>query len=199
MIFSRFFAEREKDAAYFRNDTRALIYEVVDETLNMYGNTGGWRVMPFAGLNPLNHNAALYSGPAAWAKYRAASTVRKYSELDITLPRDNKFSHRPAVTLDRYVGDNELARNVDLVTWISNGIFHVPVTEDMPLTIPVGNTLGWLVKPSNLFTEDPSMDLSNAQGGGVKDPGTCAVVRLDIGEVEPTMDNTWNDNDALLG
>lgn len=195
----RFFAEHERDAAYFRNDTRQLVYEVVDEALSMFGNTGGWRVMPFEGLNPLNHKAALYSGPAAWAKYRATSTVHKYSELDITLPRDNKFAHRPAISLDRYIEDNEPIRHADLVTWISDGIFHVPVAEDMPLTIPIGNTLGWLVKPSNLFIEDPSMDLHNAQGGGVRDPGTCAVVRLDIGEVEPTLDNTWEYTDMIIG
>jgi hypothetical protein len=125
--------------------------------------------------------------------------VRKYSELDITLPRDNKFAHRPAVTLDRYIEDNEPIRHVDIVTWISDGIFHVPVTEDMPLTIPVGNLLGWLVKPSNLFHEDPSMDLYNAQGGGVRDPGTCAVVRMDIGEVEPSLNQTWKNINAMLG
>lgn len=110
---------------------------------------------------------------------------------DSTLPRDNKYSKRPATSVDRYVADDEPIRNADIVTWISDGIFHVPVIEDMPLTIPVGNTLGWMVKPSNLFLEDPSMDLSNAMGGGLNDPGTCAVVRVAIGEVEPSLDDTW--------
>lgn len=36
------------------------------------------------------------------------------------------------------------------------------------------------------------MDLSNAMGGGVADPGTCAVVRVGIGEVEPTLEGTWS-------
>lgn len=35
------------------------------------------------------------------------------------------------------------------------------------------------------------MDLHNSQGGGVNDPGTCAVVRLSLAEVEPTLDEFW--------
>lgn len=65
------------------------------------------------------------------------------------------------------------------------------VIEDMPQTVPVGNTLGWMIKPANLFFEDPSMDLSNAMGGGVDDPGTCAVVRVAIEEVEPALEGIW--------
>lgn len=57
---------------------------------------------------------------------------------DSTLPRDNKFASRPAISVDRYLIDDEKIRNVDIVTWISDGIFHIPVIEDMPQTVPIG-------------------------------------------------------------
>lgn len=104
----------------------------------IYLNVCLFIVVPFPGINPLHHDFELYSGPAAWAKYRAFSTVHKYGEIDSTLPRDNKFAKRPATSVDRYVMDNESLRNKDIVVWISDGIFHVPVIEDMPQTIPVG-------------------------------------------------------------
>lgn len=77
----RDFAETERDTIYFRNDTRAFVYEVIDENKKVFGNYGGWRVIAFPGINPLHHDFELYSGPAAWAKYRMFSTVRKDGEL----------------------------------------------------------------------------------------------------------------------
>lgn len=188
---SRKFADSEKEGVFRRDDLRQMIYEIVDEKWNIFGNYGGYRIHPGPGLIPQNMEFELYAGPAAWAKYRCFTTLHKYGELDVSLPRDNKFAKRPAVSVDRYINDNESIRNGDLVVWISDGVFHIPVVEDMPQTIPVGNKLGWLAKPANMFYEDPSMDLWNAMGGGVKDPGTCAVVRMDISEAEPTLADMW--------
>lgn len=81
LSLARDFAEKEQDAIYYRNDSRALVYEVVDEKLRIFGNYGGWRVIAFPGINPNHHDFELYSGPAAWAKYRILSTVHKYSEM----------------------------------------------------------------------------------------------------------------------
>lgn len=56
-------------------------------------------------------------------------------------------------------------------------MWHIPVIEDMPQTLSFGNTLGFLLKPHNFYTEDMSMDLHNTLGGAVQDPGTCAIIR----------------------
>lgn len=37
------FAETEHEAIYARNDSRALVYEIIDEKLRIFGNYGGWR------------------------------------------------------------------------------------------------------------------------------------------------------------
>lgn len=178
----RKFPSGELDAIIGVNATRSIAYEIVDEKRNTYGNYGGWRIFPGHSWSPNQPHAELYSGPAAWAKYRAFSTVYKYSELDATLPRDNKFAGDPAVCVDRYFADNETLRHTDVVAWMSMAFMHIPCAEDYPLTIPIGNTLSALIRPNNWFLEDPSMDLHNAIGGDFKDPGQCAVVRRDLFE-----------------
>lgn len=138
---NRFFAETEKQALFHLNETRSLAYEIVDEKRDTYGNFGGWRIFPGHSWGPNQPHFDLYSGPAAWAKYRAFSTVYKYDELDATLPRDNKFAGDPAVSVERYFADDEPLRHRDVVTWMSMGFMHIPCSEDYPLTIPIGNTL----------------------------------------------------------
>ncbi|CDJ57132.1 amiloride-sensitive amine oxidase, copper-containing, putative [Eimeria maxima] len=161
--------EKELDGYIAYNSTRPIHYTVVNEDHNVYGNVGGMTIP--------NPKFELYTGPCAWAKYRVATTVRHPDETEATLPRDNKYALKPAVSLDRYLRNNESIRKADLVTWISSAVWHIPVVEDMPLTLAQGNTLGWLVKPHNYYMEDMSMDLHNAIGGAVQDPGTCALIR----------------------
>lgn len=176
----RRFPEREKDAVIGVNATRAIAYEIVDEARDTYGNYGGWRIMPGKSWSPNAPNFELYSGPAAWAKYQVFSTKFKYSELDATLPRDNKYAGDSAVSVDRYIGDNDEIRHTDVVTWTSMGFIHIPCAEDYPLTVPVGNTLSAMFRPNNWFLEDPTMDLHNAVGGEFSDLGQCAVVRRSL-------------------
>eukprot|EP01068_Selenidium_serpulae_P012488 Selendium_serpulae@DN5829_c0_g1_i2.p2 len=125
----------------------------------------------------------VYSGPAAWTHRPISTSVFKYDELDVTLPRDNKYAKRPAVDLDLYFDDDESVRHADVVTWISCGVWHIPVIEDFPQTVPIGNALGFLAKTANLWPEDTSMNLRNALGGTAQDVGTCAVVRLSMEDI----------------
>jgi len=177
---NRWFPKTETEAFWKMNGSRPLHYMIVNEKKGYYGNIGGYLVKPFQSVNIPVPDYEIYAGPAAWSKYKIATTVFKYGELDVTLPRDNKYAKKPAVDLDNYIEDDEPIRHQDLVSWISDGIWHIPFIEDFPLTVPIGNTLGFMVKPGNLFPEDPSMDLSNAIGGQPQDPGMCAVVRYPL-------------------
>lgn len=171
---------KELDGFVAFNSTRPIHYTIVNEDHNVYGNVGGMTVLPYPTFAIPNPQFELYTGPCAWAKYRVATTVRHPDEMEATLPRDNKYALKPAVSLDRYIKNNESIRKADLVTWISSAVWHIPVVEDMPLTLAQGNTLGWLVKPHNYYMEDMSMDLHNAVGGAVQDPGTCALIRQEM-------------------
>lgn len=173
-------ADKELDGFVAFNSTRPIHYTLVNEDHNVYGNVGGMTVLPYPTVAIPNPQFELYTGPCAWAKYRVATTVRHPDEVEATLPRDNKYALKPAVSLDRYLGNNESIRKADLVTWVSSAVWHIPVVEDMPLTLAQGNTLGWLVKPHNYYMEDMSMDLHNAVGGAVQDPGTCALIRQEM-------------------
>lgn len=184
---AREFPKFEHEAAWRVNETRALSYQIVDEKRKTYGNYGGWRVIPNFSMVPNQPQFELYAGPAAWSKYRALSAVFRYNEMEATLPRDNKFASDPAVDIDRYISNNETIRNTDVVTWMSMGFWHIPSTEDYPLTIPIGNTLSALIRPNNYFPEDPTMDLRNAIGHDFNDIGVCAVVRRDLADAMATQ------------
>lgn len=174
------YAETESQGYWKHNDTRPLHYFVVDESHTVYGNVGGYVLLPQAHLHVPQEEYELYQGPASFALYKLLTSVYKENEIEASLPRDNKYPGRPAVDVDRYIEDDEVLRHRDVVTWISDGVWHVPLIEDMPLTLCLGNTLGWLSKPANFFTEDPSMDLHNAVAGDSQDPGTCAMMRSEL-------------------
>eukprot|EP00920_Eleutheroschizon_duboscqi_P005101 GHVT01011820.1.p1 GENE.GHVT01011820.1~~GHVT01011820.1.p1 ORF type:complete len:303 (-),score=37.05 GHVT01011820.1:835-1743(-) len=171
------FADTEDQAVLKFNTTRPLHYLAVSEQHKVYGMTGGYILIPIRQIAMPNEDFELYTGPAAWAKYFILTSVRKEGEMEATLPRDNKYASRAAVSVDNYIKDNENVRNKDIVTWVSSGLWHIPAIEDMPLTVCIGNTLGWMIKPHNFYGEDPSMDLHNSIAGDAQDPGTCAIVR----------------------
>ncbi|KAF8817906.1 MAM domain-containing protein [Cardiosporidium cionae] len=179
-MIKQWFAESEEQATLIFNGTRALKYFVVNENRTSYGNVAGFEIKSLQNIAVQQPRFEAYSGPVSWTKYSIFSTVRKDSELDASLPRDNKYADAPAVDVDNYIQDMENIRHQDIVTWVTSGMWHIPVVEDMPLTTSIGNTLGFRSKPSNFFTEDPSMDLHNSMSGDVHDPGVCAILRSNI-------------------
>nr|XP_027193636.1 uncharacterized protein LOC113788373 [Dermatophagoides pteronyssinus] len=179
-FMKKYFPSREKEAAIKITDSRSIGYSIVADNNTIYNNPRGWRAVPSVSWSPhlLNHD--LYNGPGAWAKYKIFTTVYKESELDATLPRDNKFAADYAVSVENYISDDEPVKSADLVTWMSMNFMHIPASEDYPLTIPIGNTLSSMIRPFNWFLEDPTMDLSNNLANQKKDRGPCAIVRQSI-------------------
>lgn len=45
----------------------------------------------------------------------------------------------------------------DLVAWITAGFLHIPHSEDIPNTVTVGNSVGFLLRPYNYYDLDPSI------------------------------------------
>jgi len=177
MMLNREYKETEKAASLPADKHSHYLYHVADETKSTFRNDFSYWILPYEDLKVLQPDYALYDGPASWTKYKFASTVYKESELDCQLPRDNKFTTQPAMELDRMVDNDENIRGADVVTWISSGVWHTPSSEDMPVTYALGNTLGFLVKPFNIWDTDTSDELHNGIGGNAKDPGSCAIVR----------------------
>lgn len=64
----------------------------------------------------------------------------------------------------------------DLVAWVTASFLHIPHAEDIPNTVTVGNSVGFLLRPYNFFDEDPSI----LSPGSVyferdQDAGLCSV------------------------
>ena len=50
----------------------------------------------------------------------------------------------------------------DIVLWLTTGFYHIPHTEDLPVTPTVGKNLQFFLLPYNYFEECPSMQSRDA-------------------------------------
>lgn len=50
----------------------------------------------------------------------------------------------------------------DLVAWISMGKYHIPHTEDLPVTASPAMDASFFLQPYNYFKEDPAIASKNA-------------------------------------
>ncbi len=81
----------------------------------------------------------------------------------------------------------------DLVAWVTLGSFHIPRTEDLPITTTPGNGLHFFILPYNFFPEDPSLasrdnirvtpdgDRHNYEYAGVEKEVTCVPRGVSLG------------------
>lgn len=74
-----------------------------------------------------------------------------YSQADLT---------QAPVRLQTFV-NGESARDKDLVAWVSSGLYHVPVSEDAPVTPTLYNHLGFMLVPFNYHDENAAMDMAD--------------------------------------
>eukprot|EP01066_Platyproteum_vivax_P009935 Platyproteum_vivax@DN4411_c0_g1_i3.p1 len=172
-------AEKEQDAYLKFNSTRPIHYKVINEDEKILGNSRGFLIFTEKTIYPVNPSGALYQGSASWAKYNIASTIRKESELDGSIPVDATDVGNAIIDFEEFLSDNEPVRRQDIVTWISCGIWHIPHLEDIPHTVALGMPVGFTVKPHNYFSKDPLYDLHNSWDAGkpLNDPGVCGIMR----------------------
>ncbi|ELK32224.1 Amiloride-sensitive amine oxidase [copper-containing] [Myotis davidii] len=108
------------------------------------------------------------------AAFRFGRTLPKY--LLFTSPKENRWGHQRSYWLQIH----SMAEQVlppgwqeeraftwastahpslpqDLVAWVTVGFLHIPHSEDIPNTATPGNSVGFLLRPFNFFTEDPSV------------------------------------------
>ncbi|XP_009899170.2 membrane primary amine oxidase [Dryobates pubescens] len=111
----------------------------------------------------------------SWGRYQLAVTRRKEEEPSSTSIYNQNDPWTPTVAFADFV-NNETITNEDLVAWISVGFLHVPHAEDVPNTVTVGNSVGFLLRPYNYFDEDPSVDSPDGvYFSGEQDSGVCGT------------------------
>ncbi|XP_076852139.1 primary amine oxidase, liver isozyme-like [Brachyhypopomus gauderio] len=93
----------------------------------------------------------------SWARYKVAITKHKDEEQTSSSLYSQNYMWDPVVDFSKYIEDNEVIENEDLVAWVTTGFLHIPHTEDIPNTVTVGNGGGVLLRPHNYFDEDPSI------------------------------------------
>eukprot|EP00916_Digyalum_oweni_P027460 GHVL01044923.1.p1 GENE.GHVL01044923.1~~GHVL01044923.1.p1 ORF type:complete len:1503 (-),score=284.84 GHVL01044923.1:2719-7227(-) len=178
-MINRTIIETEKEAAYQFDHVKPIHYMIVNEDQSFLGNKRSVHISTKKSITILQKKSPLYVGAGSWAKYNIATTIRKESELDASIPQDATDVIHAIIDLDEYIDDNESIRRKDLVTWVSCGIWHIPHLEDIPHTVSLGAVLSFTVKPINYFPKDPLFDLHNSWDDGKpnNDPGICGVMR----------------------
>ncbi|XP_074123605.1 diamine oxidase [copper-containing] [Sminthopsis crassicaudata] len=92
-----------------------------------------------------------------WARYPLAVTKYRESELVSSSIYNQNDPWDPPVVFEEFLRNNENIENEDLVAWVTVGFLHIPHSEDIPNTATPGNSVGFLLRPFNFFTEDPSL------------------------------------------
>ncbi|KAM6167500.1 diamine oxidase [copper-containing] [Erethizon dorsatum] len=92
-----------------------------------------------------------------WARYPLAVTKYRESERCSSSIYNQNDPWDPPVVFQKFLHNNENIENEDLVAWVTVGFLHIPHSEDIPNTATPGNSVGFLLRPFNFFTEDPSL------------------------------------------
>ncbi|XP_036617584.1 amiloride-sensitive amine oxidase [copper-containing] [Trichosurus vulpecula] len=92
-----------------------------------------------------------------WARYPLAVTKYRESELVSSSIYNQNDPWDPPVVFEEFLRNNENIENEDLVAWVTVGFLHIPHSEDIPNTATPGNSVGFLLRPFNFFSEDPSL------------------------------------------
>ncbi|NWS78196.1 AOC3 oxidase, partial [Crotophaga sulcirostris] len=146
-----------EDQAAFRLQSKMPRYiYFAANSKNKWGHQRGYRIQinSFAG----EHVPEVSSMERAisWARYQLAVTRRKEEEPTSTSIYNQNDPWTPTVAFADFI-NNETITNEDLVAWITAGFLHIPHSEDIPNTVTVGNSVGFLLRPYNFYDLDPSI------------------------------------------
>ncbi|KIZ06096.1 hypothetical protein MNEG_1864 [Monoraphidium neglectum] len=128
--------------------------------LNKWGSLRGYKFMPKSVMHNLIPEGEGWGAGLGFANWGFIATVRKDNEPDSSVIYSQAdLAHAP-VRLQTFV-DGEAARNQDLVAWVSSGLYHIPISEDAPVTPTVYNHLGFMLVPFNYHNENAAMDMAD--------------------------------------
>ncbi|XP_065712003.2 amine oxidase [copper-containing] 2-like [Patagioenas fasciata] len=146
-----------EDQAAFRLQEKMprYIYFAADSK-NKWGHQRGYRIQVTSSAGEHVPEASSMERAISWARYQLAVTRRKEEEPTSTSIYNQNDPWTPTVAFANFI-DNETITNEDLVAWISAGFLHIPHSEDIPNTVTVGNSVGFLLRPYNYYDLDPSI------------------------------------------
>lgn len=93
-------------------------------------------------------------------KWSFAATKHKDDEAQSSSIYGQARLSNPSTSVTDYV-NGESIKNEDVVVWVNSGLYHIPVSEDAPVTTTTGNMLGFSLIPFNWATESPATDMAD--------------------------------------
>ncbi|WAR02695.1 AOC3-like protein [Mya arenaria] len=135
---------------------------------NKWGVERGYQIAPLqTGSQALINHPLLKA--LSFTKYHCAVTKRKEEEPTLTSIYDVNRMDNPQAYLDKHI-DGESILDEDIVNWVTVGFLHVPIAEDMPMTVRVET--GFLLKPFNFFDRTATFDMpqyTDTKDGSLKE------------------------------
>ncbi|XP_060571416.1 retina-specific copper amine oxidase-like [Ruditapes philippinarum] len=134
------------------------VWAVVNENkINAWGAKKGYRVIPHSKYAE-NFDSHMMLHVWDHLKYQLAVTKRKESEQYST---NSLYVITHPLTMQQGSNvmklDDDPVQNEDIVLWISEKFYHLPTSEDVPMTLPA--EAGFTLKPFNYFDRTPVFDL----------------------------------------
>ncbi|XP_035203727.1 membrane primary amine oxidase isoform X2 [Oxyura jamaicensis] len=146
-----------EDQAAFRLQSKIPRYiYFAANSKNKWGHQRGYRIQIVSFAGDHVPEASSMERAISWARYKLAVTRRKEEEPTSTSIYNQNDPWTPTVAFADFI-DNETITNEDLVAWITAGFLHIPHSEDIPNTVTVGNSVGFLLRPYNYYDLDPSI------------------------------------------
>lgn len=139
-------------------EPKPVVWSIINENLrNKWGSFRGVKIehtQEYQDVLPTDH-PALHALPHM--KYNLAVSKHHDDEQFVdSFQYDKQRLHDPLHNLNKYLNDEDIV-NSDLVTWISVHFFHLPSTEDFPMTTAARR--GFSIHPMNFFDETPTFDM----------------------------------------
>ncbi|XP_058713872.1 membrane primary amine oxidase-like isoform X3 [Poecile atricapillus] len=146
-----------EDQAAFRLQSKMPRYVYfAANSKNKWGHQRGYRIQITSFAGDHIPEGSSMERAISWARYQLAVTRRKEEEPTSTSIYNQNDPWTPTVAFADFI-NNETITNEDLVAWITAGFLHIPHSEDIPNTVTVGNSVGFLLRPYNYYDLDPSI------------------------------------------
>jgi len=157
----RTFIENENNSAIKYDFNRPSWWYIVNRDVqNAWGINKSLRVSATSMLKNIVVEAGdpITSATVSWSRYQFAVTKYHDNEPFSASPYSQATPLQESLQFDDFF-DGEDINQTDIVAWVSIGMMHLPISEDIPTQALIGNTASIWIRPNNMFDEDPSMSL----------------------------------------
>ncbi|CAI9717538.1 amine oxidase [copper-containing] [Octopus vulgaris] len=153
----------EKEAIHKYNFNTPKYHTILNnDKTNYHGVPRGYRIHNRGMVKQLLPENFHMESSISWSRYQMAVTQFKDREEKSSSITALFGTKNPAVKFSDFLEDDDDIVDMDLVTWLTLGTYHIPRSEDLP-NVPTPETeLSFLLTPFNYFPEDPSISSRNA-------------------------------------